>query len=174
MMWSGFPYPEHPKKELKTMRKRNFIKSFLYYSAIIAIPILTVFLVFLAFVFQGKQREIREDAETAAQAVRDNYSLVLDSAATQYDILARNPRLSISLRGFISHKQIGYLDVILTNTILSNFNSLTNNAPYIASVYYYLDGYDSILTSDTGGTTRLSQFSDLSWKDSYDHSDEDE
>lgn len=131
-------------------------------------------LVFLAFVFQGKQREIREDAETAAQAVRDNYSLVLDSAATQYDILARNPRLSISLRGFISHKQIGYLDVILTNTILSNFNSLTNNAPYIASVYYYLDGYDSILTSDTGGTTRLSQFSDLSWKDSYDHSDEDE
>lgn len=56
MMWSGFPYPEHPKKELKTMRKRNFIKSFLYYSAIIAIPILTVFLVFLAFVFQGKQR----------------------------------------------------------------------------------------------------------------------
>ena len=96
MMWSGFPYPEHPKKELKTMRKRNFIKSFLYYSAIIAIPILTVFLVFLAFVFQGKQREIREDAETAAQAVRDNYSLVLDSAATQYDILARNPRLSIS------------------------------------------------------------------------------
>ena len=93
------------------MRKRNFIKSFLYYSAIIAIPILTVFLVFLAFVFQGKQREIREDAETA-QAVRDNYSLVLDSAATQYDILARNPRLSISLRGFISHKQIGYLDVI--------------------------------------------------------------
>ena len=156
------------------MRKRNFIKSFLYYSAIIAIPILTVFLVFLAFVFQGKQNEIREDAETAAQAVRDNYSLVLDSAATQYDILARNPRLSISLRGFISHKQIGYLDVILTNTILSNFNSLTNNAPYIASVYYYLDGYDSILTSDTGGTTRLSQFSDLSWKDSYDHSDEDE
>ena len=150
MMWSGFPYPQHPKKELKTMRKRNFIKSFLYYSAIIAIPILTVFLVFLAFVFQGKQREIREDAETAAQAVRDNYSLVLDSAATQYDILARNPRLSISLRGFISHKQIGYLDVILTNTILSNFNSLTNNAPYIASVYYYLDGYDSILTSDTG------------------------
>ncbi len=64
------------------MRKRNFIKSFLYYSAIIAIPILTVFLVFLAFVFQAKQREIREDAETAAQAVRDNYSLVLDSAAT--------------------------------------------------------------------------------------------
>ena len=170
----GFPHPEKCQKELKTMRKRNFIKSFLYYSAIIAIPILTVFLVFLAFVFQGKQREIREDAETAAQAVRDNYSLVLDSAATQYDILARNPRLSISLRGFISHKQIGYLDVILTNTILSNFNSLTNNAPYIASVYYYLDGYDSILTSDTGGTTRLSQFSDLSWKDSYDHSDEDE
>ena len=41
-------------------------------------------------------------------------------------------------------------------------------------MYYYLDGYDSILTSDTGGTTRLSQFSDLSWKDSYDHSDEDE
>ena len=170
----GFPHPEKCQKELKTMRKRNFIKSFLYYSAIIAIPILTVFLVFLAFVFQGKQSEIREDAETAAQAVRDNYSLVLDSAATQYDILARNPRLSISLRGFISHKQIGYLDVILTNTILSNFNSLTNNAPYIASVYYYLDGYDSILTSDTGGTTRLSQFSDLSWKDSYDHSDQDE
>ena len=41
-------------------------------------------------------------------------------------------------------------------------------------MYYYLDGYDSILTSDTGGTTRLSQFSDLSWKDSYDHSDQDE
>ena len=59
--------------------------------------------------------------------------------------------------------------MVLTNSILSNFTSLTNNAPYIASVYYYLDGYDSMLTSDTGSIVTLSQFSDLSWKDSYDH-----
>jgi len=32
------------------------------------------------------------------------------------------------------------MDVILTNSIFSNFASLTSNASYISSVYYYLDG----------------------------------
>ena len=151
------------------MRKRNFINCFLYYFAIITLPLLVVLLFFLSFIFLEKRQEIRSNAERSAQAARDNYSLVLDTAATQYDILARNPRLSISLRNFLSHDQTNYLDVVLTNSILSNFTSLTNNAPYIASVYYYLDGYDSMLTSDTGSIVTLSQFSDLSWKDSYDH-----
>lgn len=42
------------------------------------------------------------------------------------------------------------------------------------NTYYYLDDYDSILTSDTGGIVKLSRFSDLSWKDSYDSSDKDQ
>lgn len=82
--------------------------------------------------------------------------------------------MSISLRNYISHKQIGYLDVILTNSILSNFASLTNHASYIASVYYYLDGYDSLLTSNTGGLTSLAQYSDLNWLPSYAESDQNE
>lgn len=156
------------------MRKRNFIKHFLYYLAIIALPILTIFLLFLTVMACEKQREMKKEAENSALAARDNYTLVLNSAKTQYDILARNPRLSISLRNFISHKQTNYLDVILTNSIFSNFSALTSNAPYISSVYYYLDDYDSILTSDTGGVTRLAQFSDLSWMDSYLNSAENE
>lgn len=156
------------------MRKRNFIKRFLYYTGIITIPIITLFFIFLAVIVYRKQQDIEAEAMKSAQAVRDNYSLVLDSAGTQYDLLARNPRMSISLRNFISHKQISYLDVILTNSILSNFASLTNHATYIASVYYYLDGYDSILTSYTGGINQLSQFSDLSWMPSYFDSEEKE
>ena len=139
------------------MRKRNFIKRFLYYTGIITIPIITLCFIFMAVIVYRKQQDIETEAIKSAQAVRDNYSLVLDSAATQYELLARNPRMSISLRNYISHKQIGYLDVILTNSILSNFASLTNHASYIASVYYYLDGYDSLLTSNTGDrkSTRL-------------------
>ena len=156
------------------MRKRNFINCFFYYFAIITLPLLMVFLFFLFFVIQEKKQEIQSNAKRSAQAAKDNYSLVMDTAATQYDILARNPRLSISLRNFLSHEKANYLDVVLTNSILSNFTSLTNNAPYIASVYYYLDDYDSILTSDTGGIVKLSRFSDLSWKDSYDSSDKDQ
>lgn len=156
------------------MRKRNFIKHFLYYLAIIALPILTIFLLFLAVMACEKQKDMKKEAEKSALALRDNYTLVLNSAKTQYDILARNPRLSISLRNFISHKQTTYLDVILTNSIFSNFSALTGNAPYISSVYYYLDDYDSILTSDTGGVTQLAQFSDLSWKESYLNSDQQE
>lgn len=156
------------------MRKRNFINCFFYYFAIITLPLLMVFLFFLFFVIQEKKQVIQSNAKRSAQAAKDNYSLVMDTAATQYDILARNPRLSISLRNFLSHEKANYLDVVLTNSILSNFTSLTNNAPYIASVYYYLDDYDSILTSDTGGIVKLSRFSDLSWKDSYDSSDKDQ
>ena len=156
------------------MRKRNFINCFFYYFAIITLPLLMVFLFFLFFVIQEKKQEIQSNAKRSAQAAKDNYSLVMDTAATQYDILARNPRLSISLRNFLSHEKANYLDVVLTNSILSNFTSLTNNAPYIASVYYYLDDYDSILTSDTGGIVKLSRFSDLSWKDSYNSSDKDQ
>lgn len=156
------------------MRKRNFIKRFLYYTGIITIPIITLFFIFMAVIVYRKQQDIETEAVKSAQAVRDNYSLVLDSAATQYDLLARNPRMSISLRNYISHKQIGYLDVILTNSILSNFASLTSHASYIASVYYYLDGYDSLLTSYTGGITQLSQFSDLNWLPSYVESERNE
>ncbi len=114
------------------MRKRNFIKRFLYYTGIITIPIITLCFIFMAVIVYRKQQDIETEAIKSAQAVRDNYSLVLDSAATQYELLARNPRMSISLRNYISHKQIGYLDVILTNSILSNFASLTNHASYIA------------------------------------------
>ncbi len=156
------------------MRKRNFINRFLYYAGIITIPIISVFIIFWAVLVYGKQKEIEEEAVKSAQAVRDNYSLVLNNASSQYDILVRNPRLSISLRNFISHKQISYLDVVLTNSIFSNFTALTSNAPYIASVYYYLDGYDSILTSNTGGIIKLSQFSDVNWMESYMESDRSE
>lgn len=156
------------------MRKRNFIKRFLYYTGIITIPIITLCFIFMAVIVYRKQQDIETEAIKSAQAVRDNYSLVLDSAATQYELLARNPRMSISLRNYISHKQIGYLDVILTNSILSNFASLTNHASYIASVYYYLDGYDSLLTSNTGGLTSLAQYSDLNWLPSYAESDQNE
>ena len=79
------------------MRKRNFINCFFYYFAIITLPLLMVFLFFLFFVIQEKKQEIQSNAKRSAQAAKDNYSLVMDTAATQYDILARNPRLSICL-----------------------------------------------------------------------------
>ncbi len=156
------------------MIKRNFLKHFLYYLSIITIPIITIFLIFLGLMAYEKQRSIEAESAKSAQALRDNYSLVLDSAGMQYDILVRNPRLSIALRNYISHKQISYLDVALTNSIFSNFAALTGNTPYIASVYYYLDNYDSIISSDTGGIMNLSQFSDRSWMDSYHQSTENE
>ncbi len=149
------------------MRRRNFIRQFLYYSCIIAFPIIFAFMIYGAFLIKEKQDEIEEDTRKSAYALRDNYSLVLDTAEMQYDILCSNPRLSISLRHYLSHDKTNYLDSILVNSILSNFSSLTNNASYIASVYYYLEGYDSILTSNMGSVVKLSQFSDLSWLDSY-------
>ena len=42
----------------------------------------------------------------------------------------------------------------------------------MASVYYYLEGYDSILTSNMGSVVKLSQFYDLKWLDSYHASEE--
>ena len=94
------------------MRKRNFINCFFYYFAIITLPLLMVFLFFLFFVIQEKKQEIQSNAKRSAQAAKDNYSLVMDTAATQYDILARNPRLSISLRNFLSHEKANYLDAV--------------------------------------------------------------
>ena len=97
------------------MRKRNFIKRFLYYTGIITIPIITLCFIFMAVIVYRKQQDIETEAIKSAQAVRDNYSLVLDSAATPYALLARNPRMSISLRNYSSHKQIGYLAVSYTH-----------------------------------------------------------
>lgn len=154
------------------MRKRNFIKSFLYYFGIITLPLVLIFLIYLAFTIHTKQEELKKHAARSAGAVQDSYALVMDNANMQYDILSRNPRLSISLRKYLSHEKTNYLDSILTNSILSNFSSMTNNAPYIASVYYYQDGYDSVLTSTTGSVVPLSQFLDTDWLDSYHNSKE--
>ena len=154
------------------MRKRNFIRRFLYYAGIIALPIILAFTIYGGFMIREKQIEIEENAIKSAYALRDNFSLVLDNAETQYDILCSNPRLSISLRHYLSHGKASYLDSVLVNSILSNFASLTNNASYVASVYYYLESYDSILTSNMGSVVKLSQFSDLKWLDSYHASEE--
>lgn len=154
------------------MRKRNFIRRFLYYAGIIALPIILAFTIYGGFMIREKQIEIEENAIKSAYALRDNFSLVLDNAETQYDILCSNPRLSISLRHYLSHGKASYLDSVLVNSILSNFASLTNNASYVASVYYYLEGYDSILTSNMGSVVKLSQFYDLKWLDSYHASEE--
>lgn len=156
------------------MRKRYFIKHFLYYFGIITIPIVFVFLIYIGFVLCRTRGEVAKNAEKSAAAVRDNYSLVLDTANTQYDFLCRNPRLSISLRKYLSHDKTSYLDSILTNSILSNFTSMTYNSPYIASVYYYQDGYDSVLTSSFSSVISLSRLSDVSWLDSYRNSRKDE
>lgn len=105
--------------------KTQFYQTFFILYGIITIPIITLCFIFMAVIVYRKQQDIETEAIKSAQAVRDNYSLVLDSAATQYELLARNPRMSISLRNYISHKQIGYLDVS-HHSILSNFASLTN------------------------------------------------
>lgn len=110
------------------MRKRNFIRRFLYYAGIIALPIILAFTIYGGFMIREKQIEIEENAIKSAYALRDNFSLVLDNAETQYDILCSNPRLSISLRHYLSHGKASYLDSVLVNSILSNFASLTNNA----------------------------------------------
>ena len=154
------------------MRKRNFIRRFLYYAGIIALPIILAFTIYGCFIVREKQIEIEENAANSAYALRDNFALVLDNAETQYDILCSNPRLSISLRHYLSHGKATYLDSVLVNSILSNFSSLTNNASYVASVYYYLEGYDSILTSNMGSVVKLSQFFDRKWLDSYYASEE--
>lgn len=160
------------KEGKNIMRKRNFIRRFLYYAGIIALPIILAFTIYGGFMIREKQIEIEENAIKSAYALRDNFSLVLDNAETQYDILCSNPRLSISLRHYLSHGKASYLDSVLVNSILSNFASLTNNASYVASVYYYLEGYDSILTSNMGSVVKLSQFYDLKWLDSYHASEE--
>lgn len=149
------------------MKRRNFFKHFFYYFRIITLPIVLVFLIYLGFLLCKTRKEIKQNAESSAIAVRDSYGLVMDAAEMQYDFLCRNPRLSISLRKFLSHDKASYLDSILTNSILANFSSMTTNTPYIASVYYYQDGYDSFLTSDTNGVVYLSQFYDTGWLDSY-------
>ncbi len=149
------------------MKRRNFFKHFFYYFRIITLPIILVFLIYLSFILYKTQEEIKQNAESSSIAVRDSYGLVMDAAEMQYDFLCRNPRLSISLRKFLSHDKTSYLDSILTNSILANFSSMTKNTPYIASVYYYQDGYNSFLTSDTSSVVYLSHFYDTDWLDSY-------
>lgn len=156
------------------MRTRNFFNHFFYYFRIITLPIILVFLIYIGFVLHGTRAEMKQNAETAAIALRDSYVLVLDAANMQYDFLCQNPRLSISLRNYLSHNKTNYLDSILINSILSNFSAMTTNAPYIASVYYYQDGYDSILTSNTNSVVSLSRFYDMSWLESYRNSAENE
>lgn len=156
------------------MRTRNFFNHFFYYFRIITLPIILVFLIYIGFVLRGTRTEMKQNAETASVAVRDSYALVLDAANMQYDFLCQNPRLSISLRNYLSHNKTNYLDSILINSILSNFSAMTTNAPYIASVYYYQDGYDSVLTSNTNSVVSLSQFYDVDWLESYRSSGENE
>lgn len=154
------------------MRKRNFINCFFT-----ILPLLrSSLMVFLFFYFLSFRKRNRRFNPMQSAPLRRPRTIIL------WLWILPLPSMIFwrAIQGSLFPWEISflmkanYLDVVLTNSILSNFTSLTNNAPYIASVYYYLDDYDSILTSDTGGIVKLSRFSDLSWKDSYDSSDKDQ
>ncbi len=161
------------REKSPSMRTRNFTKSFLYYFRIITIPILGVFFLYALFIVSGRKQELQKNTDKAVEAIRDSFTMVLSNADMQYDILVRNPRLSISLRNYLAHSKSGYLDGVLVNSILMNFSSLTNNAPYIASVYYYLDGYEGILSSGVGAVQKLENFEDTGWLAAYEGHDGD-
>jgi len=149
------------------MRRKNFIRVFTSTFLTIAIPLLLCFGIFFYLQLQEKRNEIHNNAADASASLSKNYESVMNNVQQQYDILTGNPRLTISLRNYLKHEKVDYINVILTNNILTNFLALKNNAPYVASVYYYLDGNNYILTSDSGSIVSLDHYDDTDWLPIY-------
>lgn len=152
------------------MLKKNFIRRFLYYSCLIALPLTLIFFTFIIKMSVDMKLEIEKKTKNSLYTMRDNYDLILDNAMVQYDTLTNNPRLAIAVKNLLAHNNFSYTDVLMTNSIMQNFSTMANHTPYLSSVYYYLENSDNFLTS-SDGIQSLKSYPDQSWLETYQTSD---
>lgn len=154
------------------MMRRFFFTRWKQFFTIMLIPILAMSIIAGIYMYAENTKSSVRKTANSLELLNENMNSIMSASAYQYDLLTYNPSLILSLRKLLSEETLSYTDIVFLNTLQSLLNASANvEEDYVDSIYLYLDGYDSFLSS-TGGLLTLNTAKDTEWFDYYTFPDE--
>lgn len=148
------------------MRKRLFLRRFILYFSIIALPLVLTLFIYSSFSKQTQKEKAQQTTLQSLTLVSDSISLSLDSTTYQRNLFTGAPRLMSSLKKILSKNDMTYSDVIFFDCIKILINTSIYSNLNIHSVYLSIDSSDRFISSDSGIQARK-DFKDQQWYDLY-------
>lgn len=148
------------------MIKKFFFRRLKTYFSILMIPALILLIFIFIMLSWSKMDTINKASRNALSGIDENFELVTQNAFYQQDMMTLNPQLSVSLHKILLFSSTNYTDYIFLNSMQTLLSSASASLPYIHSIYFYLDNFDSFLSSEKG-ICNLKNYYDVSWHDIY-------
>ena len=153
------------------MMRRFFFTRWKQFFTIMLIPILAMSIIAGIYMYAENTKSSVRKTANSLELLNENMNSIMSASAYQYDLLTYNPSLILSLRKLLSEETLSYTDIVFLNTLQSLLNASANvEEDYVDSIYLYLDGYDSFLSS-TDGLLTLNTAKDTEWFDYYSSQD---
>ncbi len=148
------------------MMQKFFFKRWKSFFLFMLIPIIILSSISTFFLYNGNKTSVAQEASNTLSIINDNFNTVLSASAYQYDLLTYNPQLILSLEKLLRGTTFEYTDLIFSNSIKASLSAVAQAHSYIDTIYLYLDGYDSFLSSGDG-ITHLTTAKDKDWHTNY-------
>ena len=133
------------------MMRRFFFTRWKQFFTIMLIPILAMSIIAGIYMYAENTKSSVRKTANSLELLNENMNSIMSASAYQYDLLTYNPSLILSLRKLLSEETLSYTDIVFLNTLQSLLNASANvEEDYVDSIYLYLDGYDSFLSSTDG------------------------
>lgn len=149
------------------MMRRFFFTRWKQFFMIMLVPILAMAIIVGVYMYSENTKSSIRKTSNSLELLNENLNGIMSASAYQYDLLTYNPSLVFSLRKLLSEETLSYTDIVFLNTLQSLLSaSASAGDNYVDSIYLYLDGYDSFLSSK-GGLLSLTTAKDAEWYQHY-------
>lgn len=133
---------------------------------IMLVPILVMAGIGGVYMYSENATASIRKVSNSLELLNENLNGIMNASAYQYDLLTYNLSLVLSLKKLLSEQSLSYTDIVFLNTLQSLLNASADASDYVDSIYLYLDGYDSFLSS-TDGLLTLKTAKDNGWYKFY-------
>lgn len=149
------------------MMRKFFFRRFIRYLIMLLVPTLLVFGIMFKITEQQIERELEQQAHTTLSTMDVNLNHVISTVIYQNEFFTSNISLQISLKKLLRDRNnVMYRDSIYLKNIDMILGSTVEAYPYLDSVYFYLDGYPYMMTSDSG-LISCANYDDMVWQATY-------
>lgn len=148
------------------MMRKFFFSRWKQFFIIMLIPLLLITGIGCIYLYTKNTTSSVRKISNSLELLNESLNGIMNVSAYQYDLLTYNSSLVLSLKKLLSEQTLSYTDIVFLNTLQSLLNASADTNNYIDSIYLYLDGYDSFLSSSDGLLT-LENAKDVDWYKFY-------
>lgn len=148
------------------MMRKFFFARWKQFFMIMLVPILVMAGIGGVYMYSENTTSSIRKVSNSLELLNESLNGIMSASAYQYDLLTYNLSLELSLKKLLSEQTLSYTDIVFLNTLQSLLNASAGASDYVDSIYLYLDGYDSFLSSSDGLLT-LETAKDIGWYEFY-------